>query len=209
VDFFSHHFSKYKNSMENSYTEGVVNMLQDLGIDTSFKSIVLQKLSVADSRFLRDLKLNISAVLKGNNINTKEAHLLALATAVNEKVPVLVTAFESSSRREGATDAEIADVFACTAVMNTNNVFYRFRHYMHDVDYYNNQSAGLRMNVMMNPATGKEFFELLSLAVSALNGCERCVVSHERSVKEHGASEQRIYDAIRIVSVIKSLCVVM
>jgi alkyl hydroperoxide reductase subunit D len=65
------------------------------------------------------------------------------------------------------------------------------------------------MSSMMNPVLGKEFFELVSLVVSALNGCERCVTSHENSVKQHGASEQRIYDAIRLGSVIKSLCVMI
>lgn len=195
--------------MENNYTETVVNMLNELGIETSHESVVLQRLSAVDSRFLRDMKLNVSAVLKSQHISPKHAHMLALSTAANEQNAVLVKAFEESSRREGATDAEIAEVYACMAVMNTNNVFYRFRHYMDGVDYYNNQPAGLRMNVMMNPAMGKEFFELLSLALSALNGCERCVRSHEHSVKEQGASEQRIYDAVRLVSVIKSLCKVV
>jgi len=64
------------------------------------------------------------------------------------------------------------------------------------------------MNVMMNPVLGKELFELMSLVLSAVNGCERCVKSHESSVKQHGASEPRIYDAIRLGAVIKSLCVI-
>jgi lipoyl-dependent peroxiredoxin subunit D len=79
---------------------------------------------------------------------------------------------------------------------------------MAGVEYYEKTPAGLRMNVMMNPVLGKELFELMSLAVSAVNGCERCVTSHESSVKQHGASEAKIYDAIRLAGVIKSLCVV-
>lgn len=195
--------------MENNYTETVMNMFADWNIDLAHESIILQRLSAVDSRFLRDMKLNVAAVMRSNHINIKEANLLALSTAANEKNEALIKAFEKGSRAAGATDAEIAEVYACTAVMNTNNVFYRFRHYMDGVDYYNNQPAGLRMNVMMSPVLGKEFFELMSLAVSALNGCERCVRSHEHSVKEQGASEQRIYDAVRLVSVIKSLSVVV
>jgi alkyl hydroperoxide reductase subunit D len=65
------------------------------------------------------------------------------------------------------------------------------------------------MSVMMNPAMGKPLFELMSLVVSAVNGCERCVVSHEHSVKEQGASEPRIYDAIRLAAVIKGLSTVI
>ena len=80
---------------------------------------------------------------------------------------------------------------------------------MHDVEYYNKQPAGLRMSIMMNPVMGKEFFELMSTVLSAVNGCERCVTSHEQSVKNLGASEARIYDAIRLGSVIKSLCIII
>jgi alkyl hydroperoxide reductase subunit D len=60
------------------------------------------------------------------------------------------------------------------------------------------------MNIMMSPLLGKEFFELISLAVSAVNGCEMCVKSHEASVLEVGGSEERIWDAIRIASVVSS-----
>jgi alkyl hydroperoxide reductase subunit D len=63
------------------------------------------------------------------------------------------------------------------------------------------------MNIMMNPVLGKELFELISLAVSAVNGCESCVNSHEESVRKLGASEARIFDAIRLASVVRGLCV--
>jgi len=191
------------------YNESVNSLLAEFGIEAEDNNLALEALAKADSRFIKDLKLNVNAVLKSVQFNPKEAALLALATAANEKSKPVTKAFENKAGNEGATDAEIAEVYACVGLMNTNNIFYRFRHYMHSVAYYNNQPAGLRMSSMMNPAVGKEFFELMSLVVSALNGCERCVTSHEASVKQHGATEQRIYDAIRLGSVIKSLCVIL
>jgi alkyl hydroperoxide reductase subunit D len=191
------------------YIETVNNLLLDLGIDTSHISPGLKQLSAADSRFLKDLKLNVAAVLGSNNMNRKEAAMMALSVAVNEKNGVLINAFDQMARKEGASDAEIAEVHTCTALMVTNNVFYRFRHYMHDNVFYNNTPAGLRMSSMMNPVMGKELFELMSLMVSALNGCERCVTSHEHSVRQHGASEARVYDAIRLGAVIRSLSVII
>lgn len=191
-----------------SQNETIRNFFADLGIDASHTSHSLEQLVAADSKFIRDLKLNVASVLGSSNMNRKEAYLLALSVAVNEKHDVLMKTFENKAKAEGASDAEIAETHACTAVMNVNNVFYRFRHYMAGVEYYENQPAGLRMNVMMNPVLGKEFFELMSLVVSAVNGCERCVTSHESSVKQHGASEPRIYDAIRLAAVVKSLCTV-
>lgn len=61
------------------------------------------------------------------------------------------------------------------------------------------------MSIMMNPVLGKEFFELVSLVVSAVNGCEACVRSHEESILKQGSSETRIFDAIRLASVVKGL----
>jgi len=189
--------------------ETILNLFNDLSIDTEHTSLSLQRMATAESRMLRDLRLNVSAVLKSAHLSRKEALLLALAVAVNEKEAVLIRAFGHLAAAEGAGDAELAEIHACVTVMNANNVFYRFRHYMDGVPYYNDQPAGLRMSVMMNPVLGKEFFELVSLVVSAVNGCQRCVISHEHSVKQHGATEPRIYDAVRLGAVIKSLCSVI
>ena len=78
-----------------------------------------------------------------------------------------------------------------------------------DKEYYNTAPAGIRMSIMMNPVLGKEFFELASLTVSAINGCEMCVTSHEQSVKNHGATEARILDAVRLTAIFKSLIVLL
>lgn len=189
--------------------ETLVNLLNDLGIDAAYTSKSLSRLAEVNSRYIKDLKLNVSSMLGSANLARKEAYLLALAVAVNEKHDVLITAFENLAQKEGATIEEIAETHACTSLMSVNNIFYRFRHFMHNAEYYNKQPAGLRMSLMMNPVMGKGLFELMSLILSAVNGCERCVVSHEHSVKEQGAGEPRIYDAIRLGAVIKGLCTAM
>jgi len=189
--------------------ETLQNMLQDLGVDPSYTSPGLASLTAVNSRYLKDLKLNVSSTLGSSNMTRKEAYLVALSVAATEKHNVLIAAFEKLAEKEGATVEEIAETHGCASLLSLNNIFYRFRHYMHSHEFYNKQPAGLRMSLMMNPVMGKGLFELISLVVSAVNGCEKCVVSHEHSVKEQGASEQRIYDAIRLGSVIKSLCVVM
>lgn len=195
--------------METIQNETVASLLADLSLPDDHISPSLEAMARVDARSLRDLKLNISSVLGSSNIGKKDAYLLALSIAVNERHKPLTAAFTRLAMNEGATDADIAETHACVAVMSTNNVFYRFRHYMGGVEYYDKTPAGLRMSVMMNPVLGKELFELMSLAVSAVNGCERCVTSHEASVKQHGASEARIYDAMRLASVIRSACIIL
>jgi len=186
-----------------------MSLFQDLGIDPSFTSVNLERMAEVNSKYLRDLKLNVSGMLGSKNMTKKEACMVALSVAANEKNDTLTKAFTTLSKNEGATDDEIAEVIACVSIMNVNNIFYRFRHFMAGVEYYEKTPAGLRMSVMMNPAMGKPLFELISLVISAVNGCERCVTSHEHSVKEQGADEPRIYDAIRLGAVIKGLSVVI
>lgn len=185
------------------------SLFESVNLPETLESALIDRLNEADSRFLKDLKINVGNVLKGQNLNEKEAALLALSVAINDKNAVLREALEEIAAKLGATDAEILEVAACVSLMNANNVFYRFKHFMHKNENYQNMPAGIRMSVMMNPVLGKEFFELLSLGVSALNGCEQCVTSHEASVKSHGGSEARIFDTIRLVSVIRSLIVIL
>lgn len=184
--------------------ETIIEILADLGIQPEYTNATLQNLGTADSKYLRDLKLNVKAVLTSNHLSAKETHLLALAIATNNNKEILSNAFSAKAKEHGATYSEIAETQACASLLSANNVFYRFRHFV-EKEAYNNAPARLRMNIMMNPALGKEFFELVSLAVSAVNGCEMCVKSHEQSVLHNGGTEDRIWDAIRIASIITSL----
>lgn len=184
--------------------ETIRELLADLGLQPEYTNSTLQSLGNADSKYLRDLKLNVKTVLTSEHLSPKETHLLALAIASNNNKEILTNAFASKAKELSATDAEIADAQACASLLAANNVLYRFRHFV-EKETYNNAPARLRMNIMMNPVLGKEFFELVSLAVSAVNGCEMCVKSHEQSVLHAGGTENRIWDAIRIASVITSL----
>lgn len=185
------------------------NLLNDLQIGNYIPSANVQALVQAESRFIKDLKINVGNALNNTQyISRKEALLIALAVAVNEKFTLLQDSFTNLAKEAGAAEAEIAEIIACTALMNTNNIFYRFRHFMQK-DFYSNQPAGIKMTIMMNPVLGKEFFELVSLVVSSVNGCEMCVSSHEQSVLQHGSSESRVFEAVKTGAIIKSLITVL
>lgn len=184
------------------------SLFKEVNLPENLESALLDKLSGVDHRYLKDLKVNVGNVLKYQNLSKKEILLLALGTAINEKQTALTSGLEELAVNEGATQAELAEVIACVSLMNANNVFYRFRHFVKK-EYYETTPAGIKMSIMVNPVLGKEFFELLSLTISALNGCELCVTSHEQSVLNHGGTQARIYDAVRIGAVIRSFAVLL
>ena len=182
--------------------------MQTVGLGAAEVPAKLAALSAVDARYLKDLKINITNALEASTLEKKEAYLIGLSVAVNEKLAALQGGFEQLALAAGATDKEVADVISCTSLMNANNVYYRFRHFV-EKEFYTTAPAGIRMSIMANPVIGKEFFELLSLVVSALNGCQMCVTSHEEALLKHGTSQQRILDSVRLGAVVKSLGVLI
>lgn len=186
-------------------TEDIKNdLLNDLGLDEDYASSALESLVTGESRYIKDLRVNLKNTLKSDHIDKKEASLIALAIAVNAKNKPLRYYFHQLAEENEATEKEIGDTVACASLLAANNVFYRFRHFV-DKESYNRMPARIKMNIMAKPVINKELFELISLAVSAANGCEMCVQSHESSLLRMDSTEERIFDAIRLTSVVTSL----
>jgi alkyl hydroperoxide reductase subunit D len=190
-----------KKIMELSETSA--ELLQVVRIEGANVAI-LQLLGRADSRYIRDLKVNLNNALQSTTLSEKETALVALSIASNQKNNALVLGLRKLASEKTASLEEQNEAISCASLLAGNNVFYRFRHFQQK-ESYNTMQAKIKMNIMMKPVLGKEFFELISLAVSAVNGCEMCVNAHEQSVRELGASEERVWDAIRLASVIVSL----
>lgn len=191
------------NTTMAGYEEGTRGVLEEVGVAADHANAALELLGAVPSRYARDLKLNLKAVLKSAHLDDKETALLALSVAANLKNDLLAAHFKGLAMAAGATADEVAEAVACASLLSANNVLYRFRHFA-GKEKYNELRPGLRMNIMMNPATGKHLFELMSLAVSAVNGCEQCVKSHEAALIGIGTTEEQVWDAIRIASVVAS-----
>lgn len=189
-------------SLQQELHEAKSDLLSYIGVETTAGNSALHILADGESKFIRDVKVNLKNTLVSQHLSAKETALIALAIAINEKNSALQGAFTVLARTHGANEKEIAEVYACTSLLATNNVLYRFRHFASH-EKYETLPARIKMTIMMNPVLGKELFELISLVVSAVNGCESCVNSHEASVRELGATEERIFDAIRLGAVVR------
>lgn len=186
-----------------TYSETTQEFLEFLKVEKDYRSDALDLLEEGKSRYVADLKLNFKNSFESDHLSKKEIALLGVALAVNANNALLRTFFKGNATEEGANEAEIAEAVGCASLLSANNVFYRFRHFLNK-ERYNEIPARIKMNIMGRPVSGKEFFELISLAVSAVNGCEMCVKSHENSLIELGSKEERIFEAVRLAAVITS-----
>jgi len=186
------------------YSESTQEFLDLLNLGKEYSTQPLDLLEEGKSRYLADLKINFKNSLESEFLSKKEIALLGISISVNGNNAVLRNFFTQFASEQKATAEEIAEAVACASLLSANNVFYRFRHFMNK-EKYNEIPARIKMNIMGRPVNGKEFFELISLAVSAVNGCEMCVKAHESSLIELGSKEERIFESVRLAAVITSL----
>jgi alkyl hydroperoxide reductase subunit D len=148
----------------------------------------------------RDLKIGLQSVLGAESLTPQQRWGVAVACAFAARNPALRDAMLAEARANGAEDAILDDARAAAALMGMNNVFYRAKHMLGEA--YATKPARLRMQRIARPAGAKVDFELMSLAVSAINGCEVCITAHEKTVREGGLGEDAVFDAIRIAAVV-------
>ena len=160
--------------------------------------------------YARDLKLNLGSVLSASGapgLTEKQIWSIALASAIAARNTTFARDVESQARAHLA-DVEIEGAKAAAAIMGMNNIYYRFLHLVEDAEYQS-MPARLRMNVIANHGIDKLDFELISLAVSAVNGCGLCVTSHENKLRSHDVSRESIQSAVRIAATIHAVAGVL
>ena len=160
--------------------------------------------------YARDLKLNLGSVLATTGapgLTEKQIWAVALASAIASRNLPFTRDIESLAAAH-LDAAYVNGARSAASVMGMNNIYYRFLHLVEDPEYAQ-MPARLRMNVIGNPGIDKQDFELLSLAVSAINGCGTCVASHERTLRKHGMGREAVQSAVRIAATVHAVARVL
>jgi alkyl hydroperoxide reductase subunit D len=160
--------------------------------------------------YARDLKLNLGSVLTSAGapgLNEQQIWAVAVASAIASRNPAFARGIEAAAG-EHLDAAHLQAARAAAAIMGMNNIYYRFLHLVEDAEYQS-MPARLRMNILANPGIDKLDFELLSLAVSAVNGCGLCISSHEKKLRQHGFTREMIQSAVRIAATVHAVAGVL
>jgi len=156
--------------------------------------------------YAKDIRLNLGSILSDQLMGDERKLSLLLSCAHGSGYNPLVEAAEAEV--SGKLSDQVANAArGAAALMAMNNVYYRFVHLTSNPEY-GKLPARLRMNFIGSHGIAKEEFELVSLAVSAMNGCGMCIDSHERVLLEHGVKPDAIQSAVRIAAVMKAIATV-
>lgn len=168
----------------------------------------LDQIKSAMPEYAKDIKLNVSSVLGKPlpGLSEDQQMGIAVACAMASRNDFIRQAIKGISAGKIDAATEKAAKLAAS-LMSMNNVYYRFIHLVEDAEY-GKMPAGLRMNGMMNPGVDKVTFELMSIAVSAINGCGMCMGSHNKVLLDAGATRDQIQNAVKIASIIHAAAVV-
>ena len=162
----------------------------------------LQNLRDRLPEYAKDIKLNLGTLAAEPVLNEKQRAGTFIASALGARNPEVVAAVMAEFAPK--LDAkELAAAKAAAAVMAMNNVYYRFLHLVEN-DEYGKLPAKLRMSAIGSHGINRADFELWCLAVSAINGCGKCIESHDRAVRKEGITAEQVQAAVRIAAVVNA-----
>jgi alkyl hydroperoxide reductase subunit D len=170
--------------------------------------MALEELIAGLPAYAKDLKLNYSSLVKQNTELTPQQLWGTVVTAAiaSRNAELISAAMEDAAAV--LTPAALEAAKTAAAIMSMNNIYYRFQHLTTNPKYATLPSR-LRMNGLRGHGFESVDFELWCTVVSAINACDKCVDSHERVLREKGATEELINAAIRVTSVIHAIAVVV
>lgn len=155
--------------------------------------------------YAKDIKLNLGRLVSDEEVEgltLQQSHSVALASSYATKNQTLIDTITAKANTT-LSEQDINAAKAAATIMAMNNIYYRAIHLINDKDY-SRMPAQLRMNIINNSGVDKIHFELMCLAVSAINGCGLCLNAHIQEITKGGISKQGIQSCLRIAAVINA-----
>ncbi|MEH0931462.1 carboxymuconolactone decarboxylase family protein [Micromonospora sp. CPCC 205558] len=167
----------------------------------------LDAITAALPAYAKDISLNVGSALGTSTLTPAQAWGTALASAVAARNPVVLREIAADALGHlGPEGVEAAK--GAAAIMAMTNIYYRAKHHIGD-ERYASMPARLRMQIIARPGVDKGDFKLWCLAVSAINGCDVCLESHEKTLRGRGFTAEQVHDALRISAVVHAAAVTL
>lgn len=154
--------------------------------------------------YAKDIRLNLTSLMNNHNLLSDQQFYgtLLVSGYASKNFEISSAIKEEASKYLDENMLNMAK--AAATIMAMNNIYYRFTDLIEDTSYQQ-MPAGLRMNVMRDYANNKVDFELLSLAVSIINGCSMCISAHEKQLVQHDITKETIQLVAKIAAITHAL----
>lgn len=152
--------------------------------------------------YAKDQKLNLGTLTRSTELNEEQLWGSILAAAAATRNDTVLSEIMEEAREHLSAEAIEAALGAAT-VMAMNNVAYRAKGWLGDD--FAQVKFGLRMNIISKPGVDKANFELWNTVVSAINGCEHCLVAHTKTLQEEGLTKEQIWEGIRVAATVQAV----
>ena len=152
---------------------------------------------------LKDIKLNLDAVINRSGLDEIDAHACALAAAIAAGNGALAYEIQASDPLVNTDESKASKIAA--ALMGMNNVYYPFVEMTDDANL-KGLPAGLRMTAYAtHGGVSKKKFEMYALCASIVGKCHFCVKSHYDILKNEGMTVQELQAVGKIAAVINAI----
>ena len=156
--------------------------------------------------YAEDIRQNFEHILSGEGakgLTENQRFGASLASVYATQNSWFIQAFEPLAKAV-LSDAEVKAAKSAASIMAMTNVYFRTVGLVAD-EQYAKMSTGLKMKVIAKPGINRVDFDLYSLAVSALNGCQHCLDTHIRKVTEGGLTPEGVQSSFKIAAVISAV----
>lgn len=152
----------------------------------------------------KDIKINFESLLADGGV-VSQSEAMAVIYAVGISLVPSAPMCEIIQDLESKLDAKVINAAKiASALMSMNNIYYRFSHLSENQDLIK-MPAGLRMQTMRQHGIDIVLFELMTLAISALNGCGMCINAHIRTLQKHDVGLDKVQFAGKVAGVLNAL----
>lgn len=169
---------------------------------------IIKKLS---QDYARDIKDNIVDLFINNKVEgLTETQVYGIALTVayalgNENLLNYI-------RTEAKLHLEEAQAEACKAamvVMTMNNTLFHFTKDSTSAEHFTGVEHNLHMSWTKEHGIDGQDFEMYSLAISILNGCNYCINIHRGKLSARGITNQTVMTVAKIASVLRATAKVL
>ena len=169
-------------------------------------------LSHIPGEVVRDAALNLARALDGDSAILSRADRLLIGLGValakaGTSTHGLIAWLSEAAKVAGKSDEDIESVGAVALACATYNGYYKFRSLIEDSKDFDSFGTALRASPFVRSSLSKTQVELISLAISVMNGCSQCVNGHVATIRQTSlpSPTAAVDEAVRISAVVAAL----